>query len=41
MVRDVQSLTIRRDLVEEKEAQLKALLKAAIEGSYPNEKLCF
>lgn len=41
MVRDVQSLTLRRDLVEEKEAQLKASLKAAIEGACPSEKLCF
>jgi hypothetical protein len=40
MVRDVQSLTIRRDLVEEKEAQLKSFLKAAIEGACPSEKLC-
>jgi hypothetical protein len=40
MVRDVQSLTLRRDLVEEKETQLKTLLKAAIEGACPSEKLC-
>jgi len=36
MVRDVQSLTLRRDLVEEKEGHLKALLKATIEEACPS-----
>lgn len=40
MVRDVQSLTLRRDLVEEKETQLKSFIKSAVEAACPLQKLC-